>query len=54
MIGRMRDKTRILIPRALVARENSCRSNCVHAAPTVDVVPVYRTIRPAVATDRLH
>ena len=44
--------TNILIPRALVAREilpDRLRSR----GATVDVVPVYRTIRPAVAMDRL-
>jgi uroporphyrinogen III methyltransferase/synthase len=44
--------THILIPRALVAREilpDQLRSR----GATVDVVPVYRTIRPVVASDRL-
>ena len=44
--------SRILIPRALVAREilpDELRSR----GATVDVVPVYRTIRPALASDRL-
>ena len=42
----------ILIPRALVAREILPDQLRTRGA-TVDVVPVYRTIRPAVATDRL-
>ena len=44
--------TRILIPRALIAREilpDQLRSR----GAIVDVVPVYRTIRPALASDRL-
>ncbi len=43
---------RVLIPRALVAREMLPEQLRAEGA-TVDVVPVYRTIRPAVATDRL-
>lgn len=41
-----------LIPRALVAREILPEQLRKRGA-TVDVVPVYRTIRPAVATERL-
>jgi hypothetical protein len=43
---------RVLIPRALVARELLPDQLRAQGAD-VDVVPVYRTIRPAVATDRL-
>ena len=43
---------RVLIPRALVARELLPDQLRTQGAD-VDVVPVYRTIRPAVATDRL-
>ena len=43
----------VLIPRALVAREILPEQLRTRGA-TVDVVPVYRTIRPAVATDRLR
>jgi len=43
---------RVLIPRALVARELLPEQLRAKGAD-VDVVPVYRTIRPAVATDRL-
>lgn len=42
---------RILIPRALVARE-ILPDQLRRRGAFVDVVPVYRTIRPAVATDR--
>ena len=44
--------TRVLIPRALVARELLPEQLRAQGAE-VDVVPVYRTVRPAVATDRL-
>lgn len=43
---------RVLIPRALVARELLPDQLRAQGAD-VDVVPVYRTVRPAVATDRL-
>jgi uroporphyrinogen III methyltransferase/synthase len=43
---------RMLIPRALVAREILPDQLRLRGA-TVDVVPVYRTIRPALASDRL-
>ena len=42
----------ILIPRALVAREILPDQLRTRGA-IVDVVPVYRTVRPAIATDRL-
>jgi uroporphyrinogen III methyltransferase/synthase len=44
---------RVLIPRALVARE-LLPEQLRERGAEVDVVPVYRTIRPAVAVDRLR
>ncbi len=50
--GRQMRGARVLIPRALVARELLPEQLRAEGAE-VDVVPVYRTIRPAVATDLL-
>ncbi len=52
LTGRQMRGARILIPRALVAREILPDQLRAQGAD-VDVVPVYRTRRPAVATDRL-
>ena len=52
LAGRPIRGAHVLIPRALVARELLPEQLRAQGA-TVDVVPVYRTIRPAVATDRL-
>ena len=52
LAGRQMRGARVLIPRALVAREVLPDQLRAQGAE-VDVVPVYRTIRPAVATDRL-
>ncbi len=52
LAGRNLRGTRVLIPRALVARELLPEQLRAQGAE-VDVVPVYRTMRPAVQTDRL-
>lgn len=52
LAGRKISGARVLIPRALVARELLPEQLRAQGAE-VDVVPVYRTIRPAVATDRV-
>ncbi|MDP9132876.1 MAG: uroporphyrinogen-III synthase, partial [Nitrospirota bacterium] len=52
LAGREMRGSHILIPRALVARELLPDQLRARGA-VVDVVPAYRTIRPAVATDRL-
>lgn len=52
LAGRHMRGAKVLIPRALVARELLPEQLRAQGAE-VDVVPVYRTIRPAVATDRL-
>ena len=52
LAGRNLHGTRVLIPRALVARELLPEQLRGQGAE-VDVVPVYRTIKPAVATDLL-
>ena len=52
LVGRQMRGSHVLIPRALAARELLPDQLRAQGAE-VDVVPVYRTIRPAVATDRL-
>lgn len=52
LAGRRLGGAKVLIPRALVARELLPEQLRAQGAE-VDVVPVYRTILPAVATDRL-
>jgi len=52
LAGRNLRGTRVLIPRALIARELLPEQLRKQGAE-VDVVPVYRTIQPAVATEQL-